>query len=621
MNRTEFDLLRKKQNLTQKELDALVPYKVDNAIIMAAGMSNRCKPLSEILPKGLFVIKGEVLIEREIRQLQAAGIHTIIVVVGYQAEKFAYLEKKYGVKLVLNEEYAFKNNVSSIYAAREYLGNSYICCADNYYKENIFEPYVYESFYTCNYTKEFADEYCITENEAGYIESIQRGGADRWFTIGANFWSDRFSKEFRTLLEQEYALPEVGQLLIDDFHIRHFNRLPITAKKMEPDIVFEFDTLDEMKAFDPDFEEYQKEVIADHLYGRYKGITRYAGVKTNNRNGRLHFNENLWGPSPNTLKPFREIQPEDLYLYDSKEEDILVEEISKKYGIDADNIFLHNSGSEVVRSIMTIMIGENDHVLLPMPHWSYYPGIVDYRFGQKIMYKFHEEGEKCYHDVDDIMEKAKTYHAKVIVVTTPAMPSGNLIHPDDLEKIIVNNPQSLVFVDQAYFGFEDDPIDVSYFISHYDNVLFARTFSKFFALAGLRLGYGMASKRALETLWLDLPLLRLPVVARRAVIEALRDDAYYAHIREEIRAVKDYFYNRLCTIEEIHPYKSDTNFLYMKVSGIDGADLRERMIEQGYLFRLFENENGTFFRINVAPMDTMVDFTDKFENTIMKMRK
>jgi hypothetical protein len=45
------------------------------------------------------------------------------------------------------------------------------------------------------------------------------------------------------------------------------------------------------------------------------------------------------------------------------------------------------------------------------------------------------------------------------------------------------------------------------------------------------------------------------------------------------------------------------------------------MIEQGYLFRLFENENGTFFRINVAPMDTMVDFTDKFENTIMKMRK
>lgn len=621
MNREEFELLRKKQNLTQGELDLLAPYKVDNAIIMAAGMSNRCKPLSEILPKGLFVIKGEVLIEREIRQLQAAGINNIIIVVGYMAEMFSYLEKKYNVKLVMNEEYSSKNNVSSIYAAREYLGNSYICCADNYYKDNIFEPYVYESFYTCNYTKEYADEYCIIENESGYIESIKRGGEDKWFTIGANFWSDRFSKEFRLLLEQEYMLPEVGKLLIDDFHIRHFSKLPIVANKMEEGVVFEFDTLDEIKEFDPKFEEYQKEVIADNLYGKYKGITRYAGVKTDNRNGRLHFNENLWGPSPNVLKPFHEIQLEDLYLYDSKEEDELVEELSKKYGIDSGSIFLHNSGSEIVRSIMTIMVGENDSVLLPMPHWSYYPGIVDYRFGQKIMYKFNEDGEKCYHDVDDLMYNAKKHHARFIVVTTPAMPSGNLIYPDDLEKIIVNNPQALIFVDQAYFGFEEDPIDVNYFINKYDNVMFSRTFSKFFALAGLRLGYGIASKRALETLWLDLPLLRLPIVARRAVIEALRDDDYYDHVRNEIRKVKDYFYNRLLEIKEIRPYKSDTNFLYMKVSDIDGVELRERMIEQGYLFRIFENEGGTFYRINVAPMDVMVDFVNKLENTIVQMRK
>ena len=237
------------------------------------------------------------------------------------------------------------------------------------------------------------------------------------------------------------------------------------------------------------------------------------------------------------------------------------------------------------------------------------------------MYKFNEDSEKCYHDIDDLMYNAKKHHARFIVVTTPAMPSGNLIHPDDLEKIIVNNPQSLIFVDQAYFGFEDDPIDVNYFINKYDNVLFSRTFSKFFALAGLRLGYGIASKRALETLWLDLPLLRLPIVARRAVIEALRDDDYYNHVRNEIRDVKDYFYNRLCEIKEIHPYKSDTNFLYMKVSEIDGAELRERMIEQGYLFRIFQNEGGTFYRINVAPMNNMVDFVDKFENTIVQMRK
>ena len=188
-------------------------FKVDNAIIMAAGESRRCLPLSELLPKGLFVVKGEVLIEREIRQLHEAGITDIVVVVGCMAEKFMYLQKKYGVSIVVNKDYRTKNNVSSIYAARKYLGNSYICCADNYYAENIFSGHEDESFYTCAYTKAYADEYCITEDENGYIQSIKRGGREQWFTIGANFWSRAFSRKFIELLEKEYGNPEVDKLL------------------------------------------------------------------------------------------------------------------------------------------------------------------------------------------------------------------------------------------------------------------------------------------------------------------------------------------------------------------------------------------------------------------------
>ncbi len=598
--------------LSPEAIGALKSKKVDNAIIMAAGESKRCRPLSQILPKGLFVVKGEVLIEREIRQLQEAGVNEIIIVVGYKAELYSYLVDKYGVKLVMNEDFATKNNVSSIYAVREHLGNSYICCADNYYVDNIFNDHEGESYYTCEYTPEFADEYCIVENDNGYIESIKRGGEAQWFTVGANFWTREFSKKFIELLEAEYGTPETDQLLIDDFHIKHFAELPIQARKMPEGIVLEFDTLEEFEAFDPDFKAYAKEVVAENLYGRYDEVTRYAGVKTNIRTGRLHFNENLWGPSPNALKPLHEAVAEDLYLYDSQEEDDLIVEISQKYGIDYDCIFLHNSGSEIVRSIITIMVGDEDGVLLPMPHWSYYPGVVDYRFGEKSFYRFHEDGDKCYHDVEDLMEKAAATVPKIIMVTTPAMPSGNLITPDDLETIVKGNPRSLVFVDQAYFGFEDDPIDVNYFIENYDNVMFSRTFSKFFALAGLRLGYGIASKRAMKALWLDLPLLRLPIIARRAVIECLRDDAYYNTIRGEIHQVKEWFYNELCTMEHIHPFKSDTNFIFMRIEGVDAAEIRENMKKKGYLFRLFEYNDEQFFRINVAPMDIMRDFMQKF---------
>ena len=84
-----------------------------NAIIISAGTSSRFVPLSYEIPKGLLEVKGEILIERQIRQLNEAGIKDITIVVGYMAEKFTYLCEKYGVQLVINEDYLRYNNTSS----------------------------------------------------------------------------------------------------------------------------------------------------------------------------------------------------------------------------------------------------------------------------------------------------------------------------------------------------------------------------------------------------------------------------------------------------------------------------------------------------------------------------
>ena len=102
-------------------------YTVDNAILMAAGASSRFAPLSYEMPKALIPVKGERLIERQIRQLRDAGIRQVVLVVGYQKERFSYLKDKFGVTIVENPEYHVRNNHSSIFAARDYLGNSYIC--------------------------------------------------------------------------------------------------------------------------------------------------------------------------------------------------------------------------------------------------------------------------------------------------------------------------------------------------------------------------------------------------------------------------------------------------------------------------------------------------------------
>ena len=86
ISRKEFD-----EYVNHKQYDYIEQQKVTNAIILAAGKSKRFKPISDYCPKGLSIVKGEVLIERQIKQLQAVGISDITIVVGYKKEMFFYL--------------------------------------------------------------------------------------------------------------------------------------------------------------------------------------------------------------------------------------------------------------------------------------------------------------------------------------------------------------------------------------------------------------------------------------------------------------------------------------------------------------------------------------------------
>ena len=108
-------------SLTQAGDSLLNTHRIDNAVILSAGMSTRFVPLNFEIPKGLLTVKGEPLIERQICQLREKGIEEIIIVVGYMKEQFEYLVGKYGVILVETDEYETKNNHASIWAARQYL--------------------------------------------------------------------------------------------------------------------------------------------------------------------------------------------------------------------------------------------------------------------------------------------------------------------------------------------------------------------------------------------------------------------------------------------------------------------------------------------------------------------
>ena len=245
--------------------------KIDNAVILAAGFSSRLAPLSSIRPKALLPVRGEILIERQIRQLQAAGISDIYVVTGYMGDLFRYLEDLLHVRLIENPEYHVRNNHASIYYARDVLANSYICSSDNYFPENPFCAQAERPFYSALYADGPTEEYCLTTDSTGRITDVHIGGADSWYMLGHVLWDETFTHDFLEILLKEYDLPQTRDLLWEKIYMAHLPELTLYQKNYGPGSILEFDTLAELQAFDPSYRDRPESELLQLLSGLEQG--------------------------------------------------------------------------------------------------------------------------------------------------------------------------------------------------------------------------------------------------------------------------------------------------------------------------------------------------------------
>ncbi len=218
---------------------------------MAAGTSSRFVPLSAEIPKGLLDVKGEIIIERQIKQLQDAGIDDINIVTGYKAEMFKYLEDKYGVNLVLNEDYHRYNNTSSVIRVLDKLEDTYICSSDNYFPYNVFLEDPQCSYYSALYAVGYTKEYCLNVDEADNITGVSVGGKDSWYMIGHAYFSNDFSRIFKKIFVTEYEKEETRHGYWEDVFIKFLNQLPMMKiHRYSEDDIHEFDSIDELRNFD-----------------------------------------------------------------------------------------------------------------------------------------------------------------------------------------------------------------------------------------------------------------------------------------------------------------------------------------------------------------------------------
>lgn len=266
-----YTLLRKGEELLEQ-------FRVDGALIIAAGFGSRFVPLTFETPKGLLEVFGERMIERQIKQLHEVGIHDITIVVGYLKEKFDYLIDKYDVKLLYNNEYSAKNTLTTLYHARKVLKgrNMYLLSSDNWMRENMFHTFECGAWYSAVHTDGDTSEWCLNLNKKNLIQNVHPGGHNSWYMYGPVFMSAQWLDQYLPVLEAYYHLPgtepfyweHVYKELLDgtavkrlaDAGIQQINGTPV--QKLEPRLfdmyanlqsstnVYEFENLEELRLFD-----------------------------------------------------------------------------------------------------------------------------------------------------------------------------------------------------------------------------------------------------------------------------------------------------------------------------------------------------------------------------------
>lgn len=316
---------------------------------------------------------------------------------------------------------------------------------------------------------------------------------------------------------------------------------------------------------------------------------------------RLFMNENLFGPSPKCLEIMKNMSSMDFCRYAYMGDYKLAEKLAAIDGVDSDNICLNHGSSEIIKQIFSVIIKENESILVPSPGWSYYNDVISLAGGITKYYYLKEENKFEYSYVY-LEKKIEEQNPAVVVITSPNMPTGNKIGQICLEKLLKKYPHTYFIVDEAYWGFDiENTLNVKWLIEKYNNIIITRTFSKFFGLASERIGWLIANKDLCEVLKKAAPLFGISYSSQLIATAALESKSYYENIRKAIRKEISRLKKAIDSINGFYVYPSSANFVLIKVPKDQNEQIVEYMDKKGILIRDC-NKYGlnSFIRISIG---------------------
>ena len=223
------------------------------AILMAAGLGSRMRPLTDTIAKPLVRVNGVPLIETVIAALERRGVAEIYVVTGYKADQFvAIAETHSNVRLVHNAEYATKNNINSIAVVADKMASSdcFICESDLFLpKADVLCHELMGSGYFGRMVAGFSNDWVFETDADGRITRVGKGGTDCFNMVGISYFRQSDAAKIASAIVEDVKKDENANLFWDEVVDRLVknDELDLVVHPVSSDEIIECDTIEDLK--------------------------------------------------------------------------------------------------------------------------------------------------------------------------------------------------------------------------------------------------------------------------------------------------------------------------------------------------------------------------------------
>lgn len=325
---------------------------------------------------------------------------------------------------------------------------------------------------------------------------------------------------------------------------------------------------------------------------------------------KLNTNENPYPPSPKVTEAIAAAVGSDLRRYPSPTMDTLRTSIADMHGLKQENVFIGNGSDEVLAFSFMAFFEPGKKIRFPDISYSFYPV---YAKVFDIDYELVSLNDDFTINVEDLFASEGG-----VIFPNPNAPTSIYLPLEEIERVLVANPDKIVIVDEAYVDFA--PESAVSLVEKYDNLLVIQTMSKSRALAGLRVGFAIGNEGLIQALirmkdsFNSYPIDRLALAGAEA---AIKDVTYFNDSTAKILAT------RKSTIEKLEELgfdviQSAANFVFVTHADYDAEKIYEALREDDILIRYFNQARiNDYLRISIGTDDEMQRFFEAL-NAIIK---